>query len=117
LVWAFYVNWDPGSIVSLRLHLSHITHLVPEWLTLQNAKGDIDDQSDSTVIAIAEQANLPIVALLTNYRDGWQPADVRRAIGSADLRRDLIENIRSNLAEHKFAGVNVDFEALKRSDR
>jgi cellulose synthase/poly-beta-1,6-N-acetylglucosamine synthase-like glycosyltransferase/peptidoglycan/xylan/chitin deacetylase (PgdA/CDA1 family)/spore germination protein YaaH len=117
LVFGFFVNWDPGSIVSLRLHLSHITHLVPEWLTLQNAKGDVDDQSDQTVIAIAQQANLPILALLTNFRGGWQPDDVRHVINDADLRRDLIVNIRSNLAEHKFAGVNVDFEDMTRRDR
>src|SRR6185437_1375178 len=117
LVWAFYVNWDPGSIVSLRLHLSRITHLVPEWLTLANGRGDISDDTDQTVLAIAHQANLPIIALLTNFRDGWKPGDVRRVLHSAELRRDLIENIRSNLAEHKFAGVNIDFESLETRDR
>jgi len=117
LVWGFFVNWDPGSIVSLRLHLSRLTHLVPEWLTLQNAQGDIADQTDQTVVAIAHQANLPILALLTNFRDGWQPGDVHRVINDPDLRRDLIGNIRSNLAEHKFAGVNIDFENLAVRDR
>ncbi|HWD98194.1 MAG TPA: glycosyl hydrolase family 18 protein, partial [Bryobacteraceae bacterium] len=117
LVWAFYVNWDPGSIVSLRLHLSHITHLVPEWLTLANAKGDINDDTDQTAVEIAHQANLPIFALLTNYRDGWKPGDVRRVLKSAELRSDLIGNIRSNLAEHKFAGINIDFESLQPRDR
>ena len=117
LVFGFFVNWDPGSMVSLRLHLSHITHLLPEWLTLQNAQGDIDDQSDPTVIAIARQANLPILALLTNFRNGWQPGDVRRILNDANRRQDLIANIRSNLAEHKFAGVNIDFEDLSRKDR
>jgi cellulose synthase/poly-beta-1,6-N-acetylglucosamine synthase-like glycosyltransferase/peptidoglycan/xylan/chitin deacetylase (PgdA/CDA1 family)/spore germination protein YaaH len=117
LVWAFYVNWDPGSIVSLRLHLAHITHLVPEWLTLANARGDINDDTDQTVVAVAHQANLPIFALLTNYRDGWKPADVRRVLNNAELRRDLIANIRSNLAEHHFAGINIDFESLAPRDR
>ncbi|MEP6715736.1 MAG: glycosyltransferase [Terriglobia bacterium] len=117
LVWGFYVNWDPGSIVSLRLHLGHLTQLVPEWLTLQNGKGDIDDQTDQTVVAIARQANLPVIAMLTNFRDGWQPADVRAVLANADWRRDLIENIRANLAEHHFAGINIDFEDLKTRDR
>jgi peptidoglycan-N-acetylglucosamine deacetylase len=118
LVWGFYVNWDPNSIVALRLHLNHITHLVPEWWTLRNAKGDIDDQTDPTVVAIAQQANLPIIALLTNYReDGWQPNDVRKILNNAQLRGDLIEAIESNLAEHKFAGVNIDFEELKPKDK
>lgn len=117
LVWGFYVNWDPASMVSLRLHLSHLTHLVPEWLILQNANGDIDDQTDSTVIAIARQANLPIYAMLSNYRGDWQAADVRKILRDPRRRSDLIENIRANLAEHNFAGVNIDFEQLSTRDR
>jgi cellulose synthase/poly-beta-1,6-N-acetylglucosamine synthase-like glycosyltransferase/peptidoglycan/xylan/chitin deacetylase (PgdA/CDA1 family)/spore germination protein YaaH len=116
MVWGFFVNWDPGSMVSLRLHLGHLTHLVPEWFVLQNANGDIDDQSDQTAIAIARQANLPIIALLTNFRDSWQPNDVRKILNNADKRHDLIANIRSNLTEHKFQGINIDFEDLKSKD-
>ena len=117
IVFGFYVNWDQGSMVSLRMHLSHLTHLVPEWLILRNAKGDLDDQSDPTVMAIAGQAKLPILALVTNYRDGWQPGDVRKILHDADARADLIDNIYSNLTEHRFAGVNVDFEELAPRDR
>ena len=117
VVFGFYVNWDPASMVSLRLYLTHLTHLSPEWLILQNAKGDLDDQSDPTVIAIAAQAKLPIVALVTNYRDGWQARDVRKILHDTDARADLINNIYSNLLEHKFAGVNIDFEDLTAADR
>jgi cellulose synthase/poly-beta-1,6-N-acetylglucosamine synthase-like glycosyltransferase/peptidoglycan/xylan/chitin deacetylase (PgdA/CDA1 family)/spore germination protein YaaH len=117
IVFGFFVNWDPASMVSLRIHLSHLTHLVPEWLILRNAQGDLDDQSDPTVIAIAAQAKLPILALVTNYRDGWQPGDVRKILHDADARADLVDNIYSNLAEHRFAGVNIDFEELTPRDR
>ena len=116
IVFGFYVNWDPASMVSLRMHLSHLTHLVPEWLVLRNAKGDLDDQSDPTVMAIAAQAKLPILALVTNYRDGWQGGDVRKILRDADARGDLIDNIYSNLTEHHFAGVNLDFEDLRAPD-
>jgi peptidoglycan-N-acetylglucosamine deacetylase len=117
VVFGFYVNWDPGSMISLRLHLSHLTHLVPEWLILRNARGDLDDQSDPTAIAIAAQAKLPILPLVTNYRDGWQAADVRKILHNADARADLVANIYSNLAEHHFAGVSIDFEELTPADR
>ena len=117
IVFGFYVNWDPASMVSLRLHLSHLTHLVPEWLILRNAKGDLDDQSDPTVIPIAAQAKLPILALVTNYRDGWQAGDVRKILHDAGLRGDLVDNIYGNLTEHHFAGVNIDFEELTPRDR
>jgi cellulose synthase/poly-beta-1,6-N-acetylglucosamine synthase-like glycosyltransferase/spore germination protein YaaH/peptidoglycan/xylan/chitin deacetylase (PgdA/CDA1 family) len=117
VVFGYYVNWDPASMVSLRIHLGHLTHLVPEWLILQNGKGDLDDQSDPTVIAIAKQAKLPIVALVTNYRNGWQAGDLRKILHDADSRADLINNIYSNLQEHQFAGVNIDFEQLEPRDR
>jgi cellulose synthase/poly-beta-1,6-N-acetylglucosamine synthase-like glycosyltransferase/peptidoglycan/xylan/chitin deacetylase (PgdA/CDA1 family)/spore germination protein YaaH len=117
IVFGFYVNWDPASMVSLRMHLAHLTHLVPEWLILRNAQGDLDDQSDPTVMAIAAQARLPILALVTNYRDGWQPADVRKILRDAGACRDLVDNIYNNLSEHHFAGVNIDFEELAPRDR
>ncbi len=117
LVWGFYVNWDSASIVSLRLHLSHLTHLLPEWLVLQNAKGDIDDQTDASVVTIAKQGNLPIYAMLTNFRGNWQAGDLHKILHNLDAQRDLIENLRSNLAEHGFAGVNIDFEELAGKDR
>ena len=119
IVFGFYVNWDRGSMVSLRLNLSHLTHLLPEWLMLQNSKGDLDDVSDPTVIEIARQAKLPIVAMVTNARDSdtWRPADVRAILNDPARRADLIQNIYSNLMEHKFAGVNIDFEQLVKRDR
>ena len=115
-VFGFYVNWDRASIVSLRINLAHLTHVVPEWFILKDANGNIDDQSDPDVITIAKQANLPVIAMLTNYRDSWQDADVRRILNSAALRKTLIENIVTNLTEHKFQGINIDFEQLKKSD-
>jgi cellulose synthase/poly-beta-1,6-N-acetylglucosamine synthase-like glycosyltransferase/spore germination protein YaaH/peptidoglycan/xylan/chitin deacetylase (PgdA/CDA1 family) len=116
-VFGFYVNWDRGSKVSLRINMAHLTHLLPEWFVLQNAEGDIDDQTDPEVVDIARQANLPIIAMLTNYRDGWQDKDVRRILMDAGLRKTLIDNIVSNLDEHKFQGINIDFEQITRADR
>jgi cellulose synthase/poly-beta-1,6-N-acetylglucosamine synthase-like glycosyltransferase/peptidoglycan/xylan/chitin deacetylase (PgdA/CDA1 family)/spore germination protein YaaH len=115
-VFGFYVNWDRASIVSLRINIAHLTHLIPEWFILQDDKGGIDDQSDPEVVTIARQANLPIIPMLTNYRDSWQDADVRHIIKSPALRHSLIENIVSNLTEHKFQGINIDFEQLNKGD-
>ncbi len=117
VVFGFYVNWDRSSIVSLRLNLHHMTHLVPEWLMLQNGNGDLEDQTDPTVLAIAQQANLPVLVMVTNYKDGWRPENVRAILRDKDRRATLIGNILSNVQEHKFAGVNIDFEQLERRDR
>lgn len=117
IVFGYYVNWDPASIVSLRLNLQHLTHLVPEWLVLENGKGDLSDETDPVVVQIAADSNLPILAMLTNFRDGWQAGDLHQTIETAEARANLIDNIYSNLVEHKFAGVNVDLEELGARDR
>src|SRR5947209_9346330 len=68
LVFGYYVNWDPSSMVTLRLNLSRLTHLVPEWLVLGNGQGDLTDETDQTVVRIAADAHLPVLAMLTNFR-------------------------------------------------
>jgi cellulose synthase/poly-beta-1,6-N-acetylglucosamine synthase-like glycosyltransferase/peptidoglycan/xylan/chitin deacetylase (PgdA/CDA1 family)/spore germination protein YaaH len=117
IVFGYYVNWDPASVVSLRLNLQHLTHLVPEWLVLQNGKGELDDQTDPTVARIASDAKLPVLAMVTNFRDGWQAADLHSVLSNAVARAELVENIYANLEEHKFAGANIDFEELRAADR
>lgn len=117
LVFGYYVNWDPSSMVSLRLNLNRLTHLVPEWLVLANAKGDVTDETDRTVVRIASDAHLPILAMITNYRDGWQASDLHAVLTNTGARKDLIDNIYTNLVEHKFAGVSIDFEQLTPKDR
>jgi spore germination protein YaaH len=117
VVFGYYVNWDRASIVSLRLNLQHLTHLVPEWLVLANGKGDLSDESDPTVIQIAADAKLPILAMVTNYREGWRAGWLHEALSRPEGRANIIDNIASNLAEHKFAGVNIDFEELGVRDR
>ena len=117
LVLGYYVNWDAASIVSLRLHLRALTHLVPEWLTLQNAQGDVEDTSDPGVIRLARDEKLPILALVTNFRDGWRGDELHALLNDSEARANLVDNIYSNLREHGFAGVNLDFEGLARIDR
>ena len=117
LVLGYYVNWDAASIVSLRLHLRALTHLVPEWLTLQNAQGDVEDTSDPGVVRLARDEKLPILALVTNFRDGWRGDELHALLNDSEARANLVDNIHSNLREHGFAGVNLDFEGLARIDR
>ncbi len=84
VVFGYYVNWDPASMASLRASITHLTHLVPEWFYLKNAQGDLEDQTDPTVVAIARQSKLPILAEVNNNRDGWQTG--RDASGSDPSR-------------------------------
>ena len=97
IVFGFYVNWDEASKVSLRLNLHHLTHLVPEWLTLKNGNGDVEDNTDDQVLQIARDAKLPVLVEINNYRNGWQAGDLHTVLGSAEARRNLIDNILHKL--------------------
>ncbi|MDQ6678088.1 MAG: glycosyltransferase [Acidobacteriota bacterium] len=117
VVFGFYVNWDPASQASLRANITRLTHLIPEWFFLKNANGDLDDQTDKTIVAIAKDAKLPILAEVNNNREGWRPEELHQVLIHKERRDNLIDNIFTNLTEHKFAGVNIDFESLEAKDR
>lgn len=78
LVFGYYVNWDSASMVSLRLNAHALTHVVPQWFTLRNAQGDIEDEADPAVIRFAAERRLPIIAMVHNFRKGWQADDLHR---------------------------------------
>ena len=80
-------------------------------------RNDIDDTSDPAVIRLATAAKLPILALVTNFRDGWRADELHTLLNDPEARTNLVDNIYSNLREHGFAGVNLDFEGLSRTDR
>ncbi len=117
VVFGFYVNWDPASLTSLRANLQHLTHLVPEWFVLANSRGDLNDESDPQVIRICHDANLPILGMVTNFRDRWQGGDLHNLLNNPSSRRDLIQNIVNNAKEHQLAGMMVDFEQAEERDR
>jgi cellulose synthase/poly-beta-1,6-N-acetylglucosamine synthase-like glycosyltransferase/spore germination protein YaaH/peptidoglycan/xylan/chitin deacetylase (PgdA/CDA1 family) len=117
LVFGWYVNWDEASKVSLRMNLAHMTHLVPEWMALKNGNGDVEDNTDEQIVQIARDAKLPILAEINNYRNGWQAGDLHKVLNNDKARANLIDGIVANLQEHKFAGVNIDFEQLPGKDK
>ena len=55
--------------------------------------------------------------MITYYRDCLQAKDQHKVLSSPRHRADLVENIYSNLVDHKFAGVNIDLEELRGADR
>jgi cellulose synthase/poly-beta-1,6-N-acetylglucosamine synthase-like glycosyltransferase/spore germination protein YaaH/peptidoglycan/xylan/chitin deacetylase (PgdA/CDA1 family) len=117
LVFGFYVNWDPTSLGSLSTNIGHLTHLVPEWLYLQNGAGDVAEETDENVIRLAKGAHVPILVLVTNYRNGWKPGELHEVLRRPRVRHRLESNIRDRVVAHDFAGVNINFEGVQSKDR
>src|SRR5258708_39959640 len=66
---------------------------------------------------MAADAHVAILAMVTNFREGWRTDELHARLANPAARGNLIDNIYSNLLEHRFAGVNVDFEGLRVEDR
>src|ERR1700757_4837786 len=111
---AFYVNGDPDSYASLQQHVTQITHVCPEWMTVIDGMGDLQIDSDSRVSKLAANKGIALMPLLTNLvGDTWQPEAIENlAHGPAKRQDRFIQRVLAVLRNAKAAGVVVDWEQI-----
>jgi peptidoglycan-N-acetylglucosamine deacetylase len=118
VIFGFYVPWDENSLISLKANSAQLTHVLAEWLILQNGAGDLQDRTEIPVVEWSHQAKLPVLAMVTNFRDDrWQSAALHQVLSHPATRRRLAKNILANVRKYKLAGVNIDFEQVPIADR
>ena len=118
VIFGFHVPWDENSLTSLKANSVHLTHVLAEWLILQNGVGDLQDHTEISVVEWSRQAKMPVLAEVTNFRDNqWRAAEVHHILTHPVLRRRLVRNIYASVHKYQLAGVNVDFELVPVTDR
>lgn len=118
VVFGFHVPWDENSFPSLKANAQHLTCVLAEWLILRSGSGDLDDRTEIPVVEWSRQANLPLLAVVTNFRDDhWQEKEVHEILSHPAARRRLVRNIHSIVRKYELAGVNIDFEQVPVADR
>ena len=118
VVFGFHVPWDENSLTSLKANSAHMTHVLAEWLILQDSMGNLQDHTEIPVVEWSRQAKMPVLAEVTNFRDDqWRAAEVHHVLTHPALRRRLVRNIYACVHKYQLAGVNVDFEQVPISDR
>src|SRR5579859_5248796 len=60
VIFAFHVPWDKNSIISLKANSTHLTHVLAEWLIVQNGAGDLQDLTEIPVVEWSRQVNVPV---------------------------------------------------------
>jgi cellulose synthase/poly-beta-1,6-N-acetylglucosamine synthase-like glycosyltransferase/peptidoglycan/xylan/chitin deacetylase (PgdA/CDA1 family)/spore germination protein YaaH len=114
--FAYFVNWDDNSLSSLRGNVNAIDVLVPEWLHLGSARGDIvvDNQrrQDEALALVAHAAHPPRVTPLINNvaNDAWQGAVLDAALADPAARARMIDGLWRFVTVNRFAGISIDFE-------
>ena len=118
VIFGFYVPWDSNSLISLKANSTHLTHILAEWLILKNGTGDLRDLTELPVVEWSRQENLPVLAVVTNFRDDkWQSEDLHQILSHPAARHRLARNIHATIRQYKLAGVNIDFEQVPIADR
>lgn len=111
---AYYVEWDPNSLTSLEEHAGSLTHLAPEWFTLQGTDSRLVIEPNAHLVTFAAAHNLTLMPLLENLQGNtWQPEAVENlANGTADKRSRFIRDLLAELRRIKAGGVIVDWQQL-----
>ena len=110
----YYVDWDPNSLASLEEHADSLTHLAPEWFSLQGTESRLVAEPIPRLVTFAAAHNLTLMPLLQNMQGNtWQPEAVENlANGSADKRARFVRELIEQLRAMKAGGLIVDWQQL-----
>ncbi len=124
-VIGFLVNWDDTSFTSLKQNSGHLTKLIPEWLHLADADGNItqdEPQKQQQVLAFlrSHQPQIKVVPLINNFiseKMEWQDQTIARLLANPLARRRVIDQLVQYVQGNHFAGISVDFENIPDSSQ
>ncbi|MDR3405225.1 MAG: glycosyltransferase [Chthoniobacter sp.] len=110
----YYVEWDPNSRASLEEHAGSLTHLAPEWFSLQGTDSRLVVEPNPRLVTFAAAHSLTLMPLLENLQGNtWQPEAVENlANGTADKRSRFIRDLLTQLRAMKAGGLIIDWQQL-----
>lgn len=119
-MYAFYVDWDENSLLSLKEHIKDINVVVPDWYTIDsnlNIKNLADKKEFANMDKYLRKNHVADMPLINNYiKNNWDSETLSKLINSPQLSNQFIQNLVEDLIKHHYYGVNVDFESLKSTD-
>jgi peptidoglycan-N-acetylglucosamine deacetylase len=123
--FAFYVNWDKNSFLSLRTSAKHLDGLMPEWLHLSGEEGEIelDDEREQQNVGAWLTINAPhlrLMPVINNYDPrsrAWHGEATGRVLKSPEARARLVRNLKNYLVKGNFDGAVVDFKKVPDADQ
>lgn len=119
-VIGFYVNWDDNSLTSLKENLNRMDKVIPEWLHLINADGNlVDDNPDQEAQVLSlvreQRPELAVVPLVNNFNpqtQNWESAALASLLDDPTARARAIQNLLDFVQNNHLAGISIDFEEL-----
>ncbi|MCQ6277195.1 glycosyltransferase [Bacillus sp. V3B] len=116
-VYAFHVNWDKNSELSLRRNIDTIDVLIPQWFRL-TPDLEVESNIQMEIGELAKKNNVKVVPLINNEQNGeWNQKTIHKLLSSPEEQAKLIKNLHTQIKKYGYDGINIDFENINKSDR
>ncbi|WP_343616328.1 polysaccharide deacetylase family protein [Flavobacterium sp.] len=115
---AFYVDWDPQSLFSLKKNINKLNMVVPEWFFIDPKTDLLKTEIDTAALKVMKKAKVKIVPLINNINESLGEGDfdgdlIHRILHDKSKKERLINDIVKALDQYKLQGINIDFEEFK----
>jgi poly-beta-1,6 N-acetyl-D-glucosamine synthase len=110
---AFYVAWDPQSLMSLKRNIKHINLVFPEWFFLDPKTGDLKTNVDPEGYKIIKRTGIAAMPILSNnFQQDFHSEGLGKVLKDPQKRSQLIGKITRQCRKLHFKGINIDFEDM-----
>lgn len=110
---AFYVAWDPQSLMSLKRNIRHINLVFPEWFFLDPKTGDLKTNIDPEGYKIIKRTGVAAMPILSNNSDReFRSEGLGKVLKDPQRRTNLIQKLTRQCQKFHFKGINIDFEDM-----
>lgn len=116
--YAFYMEWQNGSVNSLKANLDKIDVLIPERLTLQRTGiEELHPYNMARTLAYVRDNNTDtkILSLINNYNKETGKRDdaiVAQFLQNPQTSKKIIAQLRDYVDDHELDGVTLHFRNL-----
>jgi cellulose synthase/poly-beta-1,6-N-acetylglucosamine synthase-like glycosyltransferase/spore germination protein YaaH/peptidoglycan/xylan/chitin deacetylase (PgdA/CDA1 family) len=110
---AFYVAWDPQSLMSLKRNIKHINLVFPEWFFVDPKNGDLKTNVDAEGYKIIRRVGVAAMPMLSNnFEQEFHSEGLSKVFKDPQRRTLLIKKLAQQCVKLKFKGINIDFESM-----
>jgi len=110
---AFYVAWDPQSLMSLKRNIKHVNLVFPEWFFLDPKTGDLKTNIDPEGYKVIKRTGVAAMPILSNNFDReFRSEGLGKVLKDPLKRTKLIQKITQECVKFHFKGINIDFEDM-----
>ena len=113
-VWAWTGSMTDENVRKYVSRTRGLDVISPTWFTLQDANGQADDKSSPELAEWLHDQGLEVHPLVNNQFDGTLTSAF---LANGEARQRFIAAVVNRCAELGVDGINLDFEAMKGSDR